>query len=85
MPLLVFSAKTGSSYDALDEEAIAKYLDALLSLDGKAPAEGGGRALFAHLSLVDGIALRDALLGFFLKAKVSLISAPSTGSSSTSA
>ena len=74
----VYSAKTGASYDVNNDDVIAQYLDALLSLDGTAPVDGGGRALFAHLSLQDGIAIRDALLGFFVKAKLSLFSARST-------
>jgi hypothetical protein len=74
----VYSGASGSNYDVVDTDAVNKYVDELLSLDGRKPADGGGRALFAHLSLSDGIAIRDGLLGFFVKAKLSLISKPST-------
>jgi hypothetical protein len=78
----VFNGKTGSSYDVDNDDAVAKYLDELLSTDGRAPADGGGKTLFAQLSLADGIAVRDALFGFFVAAKMKIISARSTSSSS---
>ena len=72
----VYSGKTGSGYDIVNDEAVGKYLDDLISVDGRLPADGGGLAVFKQLALVDGIALRDALLGFFVKAKLSLFSKP---------
>lgn len=74
----VYNGKTGSGYAVDNDEAIAKYLDDLLSIDGKTPADGGGRALFGTLALEDGIALRDALFDFFGRARLKIISARST-------
>ena len=76
--MAVYTPKTGSSYDIDNEETIGKYLDDLLSLDGREPVDGGGRALFALLSLEDGIVIREALFGFFAKARLRIISARST-------
>lgn len=72
----VYSSKTGASYDVPNEAAIADYIDDLLSVDGRNPVDAGGLALFKLLTLQDGIALRDALLGFFVKARLSLFSKP---------
>jgi hypothetical protein len=80
----VYDSKTGSTYLVDNDEAIAKYIDEILSLNGSSPADGGGRALFSLLSLEDGIAVRDALFGFFAQAKLRLFSGRSTASSSTS-
>lgn len=74
----VYNAKTGSGYSVDNDEAISKYFEDLLSLDGEHPADGGGRALYSHLALEDGIALRDALLDFFARARLKLISGRST-------
>ena len=73
-----YNGKTGTGFSVDNDEAIAKYLDDLLSLDGRNEVEGGGRALYGLLALEDGIALRDALIDFFDKAKLKLISEPST-------
>ena len=73
----VFNRKTGSEYDVNDDDKIARYIDDLLSVDGKTP-DGSGRALYSQLCLADGIAIRDELFGFFVKAKLSLFSSRST-------
>lgn len=70
----VYSSKTGAGYEVQNDDTISKYLDDLLSLDGRNPVDAGGLALFKLLALQDGIALRDALLGFFVKARASLFS-----------
>ena len=74
----VYNAKTGTGYSVDNDESISKYIDDLLSIDGVNPVDGGGRTLYAQLSLEDGIAVRDALLDFFVKVKLRLISARST-------
>ena len=73
-----YNGKTQTGFSVDNDEAIAKYIDDLLSLDGKTEVDGGGRALYGLLALEDGIALRDALVDFFGKAKLRLISGQST-------
>jgi hypothetical protein len=64
----VFHPEAGTRYLVDRDDAITRYFDELLSLDGKATIDGGASFLNV-LSLRDGIALREALFDFFYQAR----------------
>jgi hypothetical protein len=68
----------GTRYMVDRDDAIARYLDELLSLDGDKSIDVGGGAVLAQLSLGDGIALREALFDFFSQAREALSSRRTT-------
>jgi hypothetical protein len=69
----VFHPEAGTRYLVDRDDAISRYFDELLSLDGMAPIDGGG-AFLTRLSLYDGLALREALFNFFSQAREALSS-----------
>ncbi len=75
---LVFNA-SGSGYWVENNEVIDKYLDMLLDY------ELGGKTILGMLSLEDAMAVKEALLGFFVAAAERLAARKSTASSSASA
>lgn len=68
--MAVHQGDTAASYWVDRDDAIGKYLDELLSLDGENDIDVGGAVLLPQLSLTDGIALREALFDFFHQARV---------------
>jgi hypothetical protein len=75
--------QSGAVYMAERDDVIAQYVDELLSIDGKTPVDVGGGALVQMLSLDDGIAVRDALFGFFSDARARTLSKRPTSSPSS--
>jgi hypothetical protein len=73
----------GGAAQVFRDDAVSSYLDALLSLNGSDPVDGGGSAFFSKLSLQDGIAVRDALHDFFIEARLANVSKKPTGLSLT--
>jgi|SRR5277367_1150918 len=76
--------KGGASYSIDREEVITRYLDDLLTLDGKTPVDGGGSVFFGQLGLEDALAVREALFSFFTDARRAILSKSLTRSSLTS-
>jgi hypothetical protein len=70
----VFHPEAGTRYLVDRDDAIGRYLDELLSLDGHESIDVGGASLLTHLTLSDGIALREALFDFFSQAREALSS-----------
>ena len=64
----VFHPEAGTRYLVDRDDAINRYFDELLSLDGKTTTDAGA-PLLNVLSLTDGIALREALFDFFYQAR----------------
>ena len=69
----VFHPEAGTRYLVDRDDAISRYFDDLLSLDGKGTIDGGA-SIMERMSLRDGIALREALFEFFFQAREALSS-----------
>lgn len=69
----VFHPEAGTRYLVDRDDAISRYFDELLSLDGKGTIDGGA-SIMERMSLRDGIALREALFEFFFQAREALSS-----------
>jgi hypothetical protein len=65
-PRFVVSSPAGQFWHEKDD-VIAKYIAELLTLDGEKKIDGGD-AIFSAMSLSDVIAIKDAVLGFFMAA-----------------
>jgi hypothetical protein len=72
--------QSGAVYMCDRDDVIAAYVEELLSVDGTSTVEGGAGALIMLLSLDDGIAVRDALFGFFSDARARTLSKKPTSS-----
>lgn len=73
----------GAFYWCVRDDAVSRYIEDLLSIDGKGSVDGGTGAFIAKLALADGIALSDALFGFFTVARLTQSGTKPTSSSST--
>ena len=82
-PRFVTGTKEAMYYVERDD-VVGSYLDALLSLDGEKPIEGGAAHFLRLVDMVDGLQIKDALFGFFTEALARISAAKAISSSSTS-
>jgi hypothetical protein len=73
----------GASWSVDKEETIGRYLDELLSLDGKSMVDGGGSPLYRLFCLEDALAVREALSSFFIDGRQAILKKNLTRSSLT--
>jgi hypothetical protein len=74
----------GSAYWVEKEEIIKQYISDLLTLDGTTPIDSGDHIPLA-ISLVDAMAIKEALIDFFMGAAAVISQRKLTGLSSDSA
>jgi hypothetical protein len=83
-PRFLVRMSDGGAYWVEKDDVIAQYVDALLTLDGASPIDGGD-AILRALSLPDVMQIRGALFDFFTDAQGAISTKKSKASSSISA